>query len=476
MRMPFDLREYDEHGVEIICRVTNLYGSLSAGRNHYDFNHAHLRAHNFEPSPTDPGIWIRPKGPPTFDLDPKPDISMPTGATGGNATNGGIRSRLQAPKARVGHGMEELESITMIVWTDDYVWECPCDKTNKWLADMLVNRWDPEHTKPPPAHAAFVLGMGIHHHKGTISMTSTSLVDKLVTKMGMEAAHPKKTPLVAGTVISHSEGGTPLAPPEHRLYRTGTAAVLHLSQTTRPDLAYAASQLGKVQAKPTDVHMNHLRRVVAYAKGTRNFGIRFGKVPHPGRMHGSADASWADDRDSRRSTIGHIFFVQGGAISWSSRVAPSVALSTAESEIHALSEAIKTAIHLRGTLEHIELAQQRPTAIGEDASAAIAFATDASRSVSSRQRHIAVRYEFVRDAVTGYTDPDTMSEVQPVVRVYKVDTHDNEADLFTKALAEEPFIRHRSKMVHDCTSILHDGGVPARQAFDIDMAHVYTMC
>ena len=85
----------------------------------------------------------------------------------------------------------------------------------------------------------------------------------------------------------------------------------------------------------------------------------------------------------------------------------------------------------------------------------------------------------MRDAVTGYLDPDTMVEVAPIARVYKAPTNDNESGLFTKALPADSFRKHRDKMVHDCTTFMDTKApttAPVKMIFDMDVAHVYAPC
>ena len=60
-------------------------------------------------------------------------------------------------------------------------------------------------------------------------------------------------------------------------------------------------------------------------------------------MFGYADADFASDLDSRKSTTGLIFMYNGGAISWRSHQQSIAALSTSEAEYMALSDAAKEA-------------------------------------------------------------------------------------------------------------------------------------
>ena len=60
-------------------------------------------------------------------------------------------------------------------------------------------------------------------------------------------------------------------------------------------------------------------------------------------LRGTADASW----EVRASTSGWVVYWHGAPLCWGSRKQKSIALSSCESEIVALSEAAKEVIYLR---------------------------------------------------------------------------------------------------------------------------------
>ena len=66
----------------------------------------------------------------------------------------------------------------------------------------------------------------------------------------------------------------------------------------------------------------------------------------------------AGDRDINRSTIGYAFTVGGTAVSWISRLQRVVALSSAEAEYVALTEASKEMIWLQRFMEELEKKQE----------------------------------------------------------------------------------------------------------------------
>jgi hypothetical protein len=56
------------------------------------------------------------------------------------------------------------------------------------------------------------------------------------------------------------------------------------------------------------------------------------------------DADYAGNIDSRRSTTGYVFIMHGEAVSWSSKLQPTVAASTVEAEFMGAAAAVKEAM------------------------------------------------------------------------------------------------------------------------------------
>jgi hypothetical protein len=110
---------------------------------------------------------------------------------------------------------------------------------------------------------------------------------------------------------------------------------------------------------------------------------------------------------------------------------PTVALSSTEAEIMAASEASKEALSLRKYLRDLGLGGTDPTSLYVDNQSAIAVAYNPEHK--GRVKHVERRHFFVRECV------ENMQIVVPFVR-----THENIADLFTKALAPKQFFLLRN--------------------------------
>ena len=136
-----------------------------------------------------------------------------------------------------------------------------------------------------------------------------------------------------------------------------------------------------------------------------------------------ADASFADDVDSRRSTQGFVAKLLGGAIAWFSQTQKCITLSTTEAELYALSDAIKEVIYIRSTLAHLGFPQTQPTVIWEDNAAVVATANNPGKN-HGKLKHVTTRVKYVQEHVL---------EIQ-TVEVEKEADETMSADILTKAL------------------------------------------
>jgi hypothetical protein len=153
-------------------------------------------------------------------------------------------------------------------------------------------------------------------------------------------------------------------------------------------------------------------------------------------LSGYSDSDWAGDYDTRKSTSGFIFGVGSAAISWSSKLQPTVALSTCEAEYIGQTNATKEAIWLRRLLNEIrpETANEpQATIIYCDNQGAIALAKNPQ--FHARTKHIDIQHHFVREKIN-----------EGAVQLEYIETERQVADGLTKALDKVRFERFRKAM------------------------------
>ena len=76
------------------------------------------------------------------------------------------------------------------------------------------------------------------------------------------------------------------------------------------------------------------------------------------KLQGYVNADFADDIDSRKSTTGFVFTLDGTAISWASNLQKIVTLFTTEAEYVAATEAVKEMIWLHDYLNELGKKQE----------------------------------------------------------------------------------------------------------------------
>ncbi|CAI7730678.1 unnamed protein product, partial [Closterium sp. NIES-53] len=112
--------------------------------------------------------------------------------------------------------------------------------------------------------------------------------------------------------------------------------LVYLMTCTRPDLAYPLSILARYVApgRHRPEHMAAAKRVLRYLCSTSGIGLVLGGRS-PVVLTGHADASWADDQATQRSSQGYTFSLGSGSVSWWSTRSSSVLISSCEAEIYA---------------------------------------------------------------------------------------------------------------------------------------------
>nr|GEW76074.1 uncharacterized mitochondrial protein AtMg00810-like [Tanacetum cinerariifolium] len=132
------------------------------------------------------------------------------------------------------------------------------------------------------------------------------------------------------------------------LYRGMVASLMYLS-ASRPDIVFAVCMCAKYQAKPTDKHLQAIKRIFKYLKGTIHMGLWYPK-DSGFALKAFADADYTGCKDTRRSTSGSAEFLSDRLVSWSSKKQKSTSISTTKAEYIALSGCCAQVLWMRSQL------------------------------------------------------------------------------------------------------------------------------
>jgi hypothetical protein len=180
-----------------------------------------------------------------------------------------------------------------------------------------------------------------------------------------------------------------------------------LSSNTRPDIAFAVSQVARFTSNPKQSHAKAVKMIARYLKGSSDKGTI---VKPSGRLNidSWADADFAglygiepsSDRNSARSRTGWITCLGDCPLLWKSQLQGPVAQSTLEAEYIALSDCLRTVVWLKALIIEVASAlgltdsvmSTLHAVVFEDNQGAYLLAT--KHRLSPRTKHYNIKYHW----------------------------------------------------------------------------------
>ena len=273
----------------------------------------------------------------------------------------------------------------------------------------------------------YFLGIEVIRTTKGIMLSQRHYILNLLFKFGMTDQKPISTPLDRNLKL-HTDSGTTCEPTQ---YRQIIGSLIYLT-ITRPDLSYPVGLLSQFMQTPCDTHLNCAERVLRYVSGTMDRSILY-KEGAEIRLEGDTDADWAGSVSDRRSTSGFVFSLGSGAVSWSSKKQPTVALSSTEAEYRGAAIATCEAIWLKRLLKDFNEPVDEPIRIYCDNQSSIQLARNPV--FHARTKHIEVHYHYIRERI-----------IAGDIDLQHIGTDLQTADIFTKALGAD-------KLQQFCTAL-----------------------
>ena len=382
--------------------------------------------------------------PPGYPEDPeicyllqKPLYGMPSAARAWHKTMSAFLHTQGCTKVGYEESMWMAKSnghqILLAAHIDDFIISCAHRPTLDAFRNALLARFD----GTTDGAIQTYLGCEIERDMstGTTTLSQKHYAEDILRTYGFWGSLPLATMLPPHTRLSKDDCDPTPERAFHLRYRGIVGSLGYLVNMTRPDLAFAYSELSKYVQRPGKAHMAAAEHTLRYLRGTFDKSLRFSRdCPIVDTPWGWVDSDWAGDTDTRRSHAAYIIMMNGGPISWKSRRQDSVALSTSEAEYMAASEVGKEILYLRAILRDVGYAQTAPTNIYEDNLACIAMSTNPVRRKSSR--HIDIRVHFCRELYAA-----------GVMKLIPLRTHLMVADALTKSLPGPVLTQHREVML-----------------------------
>ena len=298
-----------------------------------------------------------------------------------------------------------------------------------------------------------MLGINVRHdiREGVLSSDQRKMTEKIVSEFdtfnyellnsrrgkSLKARDIEVTPMIPGQVLSSTSDlpedqlGNEMYVDVSKLpYMRLVGCLLYLMTCTRPDISFATTAVSRYMSKPLYVHWLACLHIVRYLKGTMNVGVTYSRENKLGfLLCGFSDSDWASsDLEHRRSVTGYDVFFCGGPIAWRSHLQSTVAKSSCEAEYYALSDVIDEIVFTKSILSELGIKIDKPVPIFIDNKGAVDLS--GNPMYHKRTKHIDIRYHFIREKVGDGT-----------VIILKISTKSNLADVHTKSVTKEIFLR-----------------------------------
>ncbi|CAI5995470.1 unnamed protein product [Closterium sp. NIES-64] len=272
-----------------------------------------------------------------------------------------------------------LPPFYILVYVDDLVFATADTAGLAYVKSELQKR----HTCTDLGELRSYLGLQITRDRArrTITLTQSHMVQQVLQRFGFTYSSPQATPL-----------------------------------PTRHSLSALPSD-ESVESK----HMAAAKRVLRYLCSTSGMGLVLGGHS-PVVLTGHADASWADDQATQRSSQGYTFSLGSGSVSWRATRSSSVLGSSCEAEIYAGAMAAQELRWLTYLLTDLGEQPRSPPVLYVDNKAMLALCRE--QRLEHRTKHIALRYFLAREL-----------QQRGQLRLAYVASEANTADVFSKALA-----------------------------------------
>lgn len=278
-----------------------------------------------------------------------------------------------------------------------------------------------------------IVGLAVTRDRAnrTITLSQSHYIEQFGNRFQGDDVYSGKasTPLAPGTQLSKAQSP---ATDEERAemkktpYQVAVGSLMYAAICTRPELSYPVGQVSQFSSNPGPTHWKAVKRIIRYAKNTKDRALTFGGPGATLELTVHCDADYAQETEKRHSTTGFCCKIAGGVVSYASRRQTCVSTSTVEAEYVAACSAAKDAVWIRLFLTEIGMPPQSPTPLFIDNSGSLRLTQD--NTLHNRTKHIDVQYHYVRELVE-----------QGVIAPAHVPTDKNISDIFTKALPLDKF-------------------------------------
>jgi hypothetical protein len=333
-------------------------------------------------------------------------------------------------------------------WSDDklslvglYVDDFRCVSELQSELDNIVTYFKSKYAiKVQPSN--WWLGMKVDHDikNGTLKISHEQYIKDVLELFNLADCKGQSTPAEPNTKLIKSITGEVDTEAVKFPYREAVGKLLWLARTSRPDILYAVNQVGAHCNNPNSTHVIAVKKIFRYLQGTKSLGVTFRRGDFGITLEAYSDADYAGEPEENdfpmRSITGMVAMLKGiGPIGFTSSLQPTISRSTAEAEYKAIGVVGQWCSGVRQLLIELGFVQVEPTLIYGDNQACLVMAK--SKLSGSKTRHIKLNHHYIRELVNDGE-----------IKVEYCSTTDMLADIMTKALPTQTFVKFRDILLN----------------------------
>ncbi|XP_020114487.1 uncharacterized protein LOC109728471 isoform X3 [Ananas comosus] len=237
-------------------------------------------------------------------------------------------------------------TLVLLLYVDDII----VTGSSSSLLDALIVTLQREFAMKDLGPLHYFLGIEVHRSPSGLHLSQQKYAHQLLQRHGFLDSKPVSTPLSPTSRLSSHEGHLLEDP---YTYRQIVGALQYLT-FTRPDISYAVNSVAQYLHAPREPHMQAVKRILRYIRGTLTYGLPISRCDNPSLV-AFADADWAGCPDTRRSTSGYCIFLGPNLISWSAKKQPTISRSSSEAEYRAVAYTLAETVWIRRLLRDLRV-------------------------------------------------------------------------------------------------------------------------
>jgi hypothetical protein len=218
-------------------------------------------------------------------------------------------------------------------------------------------------------------------------------------------------------------------------YTSCVGSLIYAQVCTHPDLAFVTGMLGRYQKNSDKSHWDGVKKALRYLQGTKGLMLTYKKSDAPLEIVGYSDSDFAGCLDTEKSTLGYIFTLTNGAISWKRSKQTITTSSMMYAEFIACYEANRQTKWLKKFVPGLRVIDniEKSLKIYCNNEPTVQYSYNNKKSDASK--HINIKYYVVNEKIQDQT-----------ISLEHISTKQMLVNLFTKSLPPNVFNEHIADM------------------------------